>query len=185
MATLNGSGLTGGFVLLHCTSEYPAPMADINLRAMETLRRAFQCPVGFSDHTPGVGASPWAVALGACVIEKHFTLDRSMKGPDHRASMEPAELADLVKTVRNVELSLGDGVKRIAPSERDNKPRMQKSLVARTDIRKGQPLTVEVLSCKRPGTGLPPRWFDRVVGKRAARDIAKETLIGLSDVEWN
>jgi N-acetylneuraminate synthase len=183
--TLNNHGLKDKFVVLHCTSEYPAPMSDINLRAMETMRLAFQCPVGFSDHTPGVGASPWAVVLGACVIEKHFSLDRGLKGPDHRASMEPAELAELVRTVRNVELALGDGVKRIAPSEAANKPRMQKSIVARRDIKKGQSITADLLTCKRPGSGLAPNWLDRVIGQRALRDIKQETLLGMSDIEWS
>jgi N,N'-diacetyllegionaminate synthase len=183
--TLRGGGLEGKLVLLHCTSEYPAPLRELNLRAMLTMQHAFGCPVGFSDHTPGVGASPWAVALGACVLEKHFTLDRQLPGPDHRASLEPGELAELVQTVRDLEAALGDGIKRPTPAELGNKPRMQKSLVACRAIRRGQVITAEDLACKRPGDGLSPAWFDRVVGKRAAVNISKDEALSLSNVEWS
>jgi N-acetylneuraminate synthase len=171
-------------VLLHCTSEYPAPVAESNLRAMETLRRAFACPVGFSDHTPGIGVAPWAVAVGACVLEKHFTLDRTLPGPDHRASLEPAELAELVRTVRAVEAALGDGVKRPVPSELRNKPVMQKSIVARRDIAAGEVLAADALTCKRPATGLPPAYWSRVVGRRAARAIGADEPLTLGAVAW-
>lgn len=183
--TLNTAGLDGKIIILHCTSEYPAPIEESNLRAILTMQKAFSCPVGFSDHTVGLGASPWAVAIGACMIEKHFTLDRSMPGPDHRASLEPDELADLVQTVRQVETSLGDGVKRPMPSELKNKPRMQKSLVAIYPIRAGEIITPKILTCKRPGGGLSPSWFDRVVGKRAAVDIPQDGILTQSSVEWN
>ena len=128
---LSSAGLEGKIIILHCTSEYPAPIEDTNLLAMLTMQQAFSCPVGFSDHTPYLGAGPWAVVLGACIIEKHFTLDRNMPGPDHRASLTPDELVELVHTVRQVELSLGNGVKRPMTGELKNKPLMQKSLVAR------------------------------------------------------
>lgn len=183
--TLRASGLDGKIVILHCTSEYPAPVGQANLRAILTMQQAFGCPVGFSDHTPGVGASPWAVAVGACVIEKHFTLDRNMIGPDHRASLEPDELAKLVRTVRDVEASLGDGIKRPMASELSNKPLMRKSLVARRNIRAGETITPDDLTCKRPGLGLAPSWFDRVVGKRAAMDILKDGALTLSSVDWS
>lgn len=181
---LEHGGLGGKIVILHCTSEYPAPYGELNLRAMRTLEQAFGYPVGFSDHTPGVGASPWAVALGAEMIEKHFTLDRAMKGPDHRASVEPEQLAELVKTIRELEAALGDGVKRIVASERPNKSVMQKSLVAARAIAAGAIIRLEDLTAKRPGTGLPPSWIDKIVGKQAARDIDKDETLALSDVDW-
>ena len=183
--TLRAGGLDGKIVILHCTSEYPAPVGEVNLRAILTMQQAFGCPVGFSDHTPGVGASPWAVAVGACVIEKHFTLDRHMVGPDHQASLEPSELSALVRIVRDVEAALGDGIKRPMPSELPNKPLMQKSLVARRSIRAGDTITSGDLTCKRPGFGLAPSWFDRVVGKRAAVDIPEGGVLTLSNVDWS
>jgi len=183
--TLRAGGLDGKILILHCTSEYPAPISEVNLRAILTLQQAFGCPVGFSDHTPGIGASPWAVAIGACAIEKHFTLDRNMVGPDHRASLEPDELAALVRTVRDVEAALGDGLKRPMPSEIRNKPIMQKSLVAKRTIRAGETITAEDLACKRPGFGLAPSWFERVVGKRAIVDIPKDGLLTMSSVDWS
>lgn len=182
--TLRAGGLDGKIVILHCTSEYPAPISETNLRAILTMRQAFGCPVGFSDHSPGVGASPWAVALGACMIEKHFTLDRDMVGPDHRASLEPDELSALVRTVRDVEAALGDGIKRPMPSELPNKLLMQKSLVVRRNIHVGGIIMPNDLTCKRPGFGLAPSWFDRVVGKRAAVDIPKDGVLTLSSIDW-
>jgi len=185
IGTLRAGGLEGKIVILHCTSEYPASVSEVNLRAILTMQQAFACPVGLSDHTPGIGASPWAVAVGACVVEKHFTLDRNMVGPDHRASLEPDELAKLVRTVRDVEAALGDGVKRPMPSELSNKPLMQKSLVVKHNIRAGEIITLNDLTCKRPGFGLPPSWFDRVVGKRAAVDISNDEVLILSSVDWS
>ena len=185
IGVLYSGGLKGKIILLHCTSEYPAPIEEVNLCAILTMQQAFGCPIGFSDHTVGLGASPWAVAIGACIIEKHFTLDRSMDGPDHRASLEPTELKELVHTVRQVEVALGNGVKRPMPSELTNKPLMQKSLVARRAIQAGSVITVNDLTCKRPGFGLAPSWFETVIGKRAARDIPEDTLITLSSVDWS
>lgn len=178
-------GLDGKIIILQCTSEYPVPVNEINLRAMKTMELAFGCPVGFSDHTPGIGASPWAVAAGACVIEKHFTLDRNMTGPDHRASIEPKELTELVKTVRDVEAALGDGIKRPMSSEIANKPRMQKHLVATRTIFAGDVIQLTDLTCKRSGSGLPPKWFDRVVGKKAAKQIQKEETLELDSIIWS
>jgi len=181
---LKVNGLGGKIIILQCTAEYPAPVEDINLRAMKTMELAFGCPVGFSDHTPGIGASPWAVAAGASLVEKHFTLSRSMKGPDHSASVEPKEMAQLVETIRNVELALGDGMKRIMPSERKNKSKMQKSLVAAHPISAGQIIKPQDLTCKRPGTGLLPNWFDRVIGKQAAKSINQDDVLTLDAISW-
>lgn len=178
-------GVNGKIVILQCTSEYPAPINDVNLRAMKTMELAFGCPVGFSDHTAGIGASPWAVAVGACVIEKHFTLDRNLPGPDHRASIEPKELTELVKVIRGVEAALGDGIKRPAKSELPNKKRMQKSLVSIRPLAIGEIIMKSDLTCKRPGSGLPPKWFDRVVGKKTAKKIQKGEILELSSVLWS
>ena len=183
--TLRNEGLKEKFILLHCTSEYPAPINEVNLRAILTLEKAFNCPVGFSDHTPNIGASPWAVAIGACVIEKHFTLDRTMKGPDHRASLEPDELKNLVKTIRDVELAMGDGVKQPMASEIANKPMMQKSLVVKRMMKAGEIITKDNLICKRPGLGISPSWFDHIVGQRAKIDLPINKILKLSDIDWN
>lgn len=183
--TLRTVGLDGKIILLHCTSEYPAPLNEVNLRAILTMQQAFACPVGYSDHTPGVGVSSWAVALGACAVEKHFTLDRDMDGPDHRASLEPDELFTLVKTIRQVEAALGDGIKHPTSSELSNKPMMQKSLVVRNGIRAGEVITENNLSCKRPGFGLAPSWFERVVGKRVTRDIPDNEMLTLAHIDWH
>lgn len=163
--------------LLHCTSQYPAPVADANLRAMATLRDAFGLRVGLSDHTPGIVVSIAAAALGAAVIEKHFTLDRSLSGPDHKASLEPEELKSMVEGIRAVERALGDGVKRPRPSERDTRKVARKSLVAARTIKKGQVIVAQDLTAKRPGTGLSPmRYWDRI-GRKAKRDIARDGLL--------
>lgn len=185
VAALEAGGAGGSIVILQCTSEYPAPIDEVNLRGIATLRQAFGYPVGFSDHTQGTAVSAWAVALGACVVEKHFTLDRDLPGPDHRASIEPDELRQLVEAVRSLERALGDGVKRPSPSEQRNKAFMQKSLVARRDIPQGALITAADLTCKRPATGLPPRDFDRVTGRRAARALRAGQILTLGDVEWN
>lgn len=171
-------------ILLHCTSEYPAPFDEVNLRAMKTMEAAFTCVVGFSDHTPGIGAAPWAVARDAHVIEKHFTLSRNMEGPDHTASIEPEELKELVRIVRNVEDALGDGVKRPTASETSNKNAMQKSLVVQKTIQKGDAIHADDLVCKRPAKGLPPAWIDIIAGHTAARDIKENSFITFADINW-
>lgn len=181
---LRVGGSDGKIVILHCTSEYPAPISEVNLRAILAMQQEFSCPVGLSDHTPSMGASPWAVAVGACVIEKHFTLNRDMPGPDHRASLDPSELSDLIRTVRDVEIAMGDGVKRPMPSEIPNKPLMQKSLVARRHIYAGEIIKAGDLACKRPGSGLAPSWFDRVVGSRALLDIPEDDVLTLLSIDW-
>jgi len=183
--TLRINGLEGKIIILQCTSEYPTPVQEVNLRAIKTIRRAFNCPVGFSDHTPGIGASPWAVAVGACVVEKHLTLDRKMSGPDHRASIEPDELSQLVETIRDVESALGDGVKKPTPSENPNKQLMQKSLVACEFIPKGQVIHPEYLTSKRPATGISPRMWNEVIGRRVARDVQAGEILDMSSIDWS
>jgi N-acetylneuraminate synthase len=181
--TLRGSDLEQ-FALMHCTSEYPAPLDESNLRAIRTLEDEFQCPVGFSDHTSGTFAAAWAVAAGACIIEKHFTLDRNLPGPDHRASLEPAEFAEMVSIIRQVERALGDGQKRPTPSELKNKEFMQKSIVARRAIAAAERIDAEAITCKRPAVGLQPRFFKDVVGRRAARAIAADEVLTMDSVLW-
>ena len=165
--------------VLHCTTEYPTPMGEVNLRAMLAIREAFGVAVGYSDHTPGIEVAIAAVALGAAVIEKHFTLDRALPGPDHKASLEPAELSAMVKAIRNIELALGDGIKRPTESEAKNKPIARKSLVATQAIRAGEVFSEANLTVKRPGSGVSPMCWDRVLGRKAPRDFAADELIEL------
>jgi N,N'-diacetyllegionaminate synthase len=175
---VRGEG-NGQIVLLHCVSRYPADPEDVNLRAMETLRRSFGVPVGYSDHTAGMVVPIAAVALGACVIEKHFTLDRSLPGPDHQASAEPDELASLVRGIRSVEKALGHGRKEPAGGEVSTRAVVRKSLVAAKDIPAGTKITSDLMVLRRPGTGLPPAVRASVVGRTARWDIKAGTLL-----EW-
>ncbi|NBO18959.1 MAG: N-acetylneuraminate synthase [Proteobacteria bacterium] len=163
--------------VLHCNTEYPTPMCDVNLRAMQSIRAAFGVAVGYSDHTLGIEVAIAAVALGASVIEKHFTLDRKLPGPDHQASLEPVELTAMVTAIRNIEAALGDGIKRLTPSEARNKPIARKSLVASKPIKVGELLTVENITAKRPGTGISPMRWDEILGKMATRDFAADEQI--------
>ena len=163
--------------ILQCTTEYPAPDAEVNLRAMVMLRSAFRTPVGYSDHSTGIEIPLAAVALGAVVIEKHFTLNRTLPGPDHQASLEPSELAKMVKGIRRVEVALGDGIKRPSASERRNLPIARRSIVAATHIRAGEPFTESNLTTKRPGTGLSPMRWDLLLGRLATRDYVPDDLI--------
>lgn len=165
--------------VLHCTTEYPTPMEDVNLRAMVAMKKAFGVSTGYSDHTQGIEIPIAAVALGATVIEKHFTLDRNLPGPDHKASLEPHELKAMVEGIRNVERALGDGVKRPSPSELKNKPIARKSLVAIRPISSGEAFTAENMGAKRPGTGLSPMRWDEVLGRIASKDFAVDDLIEL------
>jgi N,N'-diacetyllegionaminate synthase len=165
--------------VLHCTTEYPAPMAEVNLRAMLTIRDALGVAVGYSDHTQGIEVAIAAVALGASVIEKHFTLDRSLPGPDHRASLEPTELAAMVAAIRNIERALGNGIKEVGASEARNRPVARKSIVAACAIRAGDAFSAANLTTKRPGTGLSPMRWDEVIGRRARRDFAQDEFIEL------
>jgi N,N'-diacetyllegionaminate synthase len=165
--------------VLHCTTEYPAPMADVNLRAMLSMKAALGVEVGYSDHTQGIEIPVAAVALGARVIEKHFTLDRTLPGPDHQASIEPHELKAMVYAIRNVEVALGDGIKRPSPSELKNKPIARKSLVAIRAIKAGESFSPDNIGAKRPGTGVSPMRWDEVMGRSAPRDFSVDELIEL------
>jgi N,N'-diacetyllegionaminate synthase len=165
--------------VLHCTTEYPTPMEDVNLRAMVSMMHAFGVGVGYSDHTIGIEIPIAAVALGATIIEKHFTLDRNLPGPDHKASLEPHELKAMVNAIRNVEVAMGDGVKRPSASELRNKPIARKSLVAIRDIRSGDPFTADNVGTKRPGTGISPMRWDEVMGRPARRNFIVDELIEL------
>ena len=165
--------------VLHCSTEYPTPMADVNLRAMTTIRDTFGVDVGYSDHTSGIEVSIAAVALGASVIEKHFTLDRRLPGPDHAASLEPAELQAMVAAIRNVEEALGDGIKRPTASELQNRPIVRKSIVAARPIAAGELFSETNVTVKRPGTGCSPMLWDDVLGQAAPRDFAQDELIEL------
>ncbi len=164
---------------LHCTTEYPAPMADVNLRAMLSIGAAFNVAVGYSDHTAGIEVPIAAVALGATVIEKHCTTDRSLPGPDHKASLEPPELKAMVSAIRNIELALGSGIKRLTPSETGNRLVARKSLVAGRPIQAGEPFSAQNLAVKRPGTGISPMRWDEVIGRSAPREFAPDELIEL------
>jgi N-acetylneuraminate synthase len=165
--------------LLHCVTQYPAPPAAVNLRAMGTMAAAFGLPVGYSDHTLGIEVSIAAVALGATVIEKHFTLDRTLPGPDHAASLEPAELAQLVRSIRSVEQALGSTQKAPAPEEVGNRPVARRSLVAARAIRRGEPFSAAALTFKRPGHGVSPMAFWDLLGRPAQRDYVADELIEL------
>jgi N-acetylneuraminate synthase len=164
--------------ILHCNTEYPTPMKDVNLRAMLHIQKVFGTKVGYSDHTLGIEVPIAAVALGASVIEKHFTLDKNMEGPDHKASLEPAELMAMVSAIRNIEKALsGSGVKEVSPSEQKNIAIARKSIVAIKNIHKGEILTEENIGVKRPGTGISPMKWDEVIGKMSQRDFEEDELI--------
>lgn len=165
--------------LLHCNTEYPTPMCDVNLKAMEQMRINFGMPVGYSDHTKGIEVPVAAVALGAEIIEKHFTLDRTMPGPDHAASLEPKELKDMVRSIRNIEKALGTGKKDVSESERRNIEVARKSIVASKYISKGDIFSEDNLSSKRPGSGISPMKWNEVIGQKAIRDFLPDELIVL------
>ena len=166
--------------ILHCNTEYPTPMEDVNLKAMLHIQKELGVSVGYSDHTLGIEVPIAAVALGATVIEKHFTLDKTLPGPDHKASLEPDELTAMISAIRNIEKAIGgSGLKEVSPSEEKNKPIARKSIVASTDIKKGDIFTPENLTVKRPGTGISPMQWDEVIGKEAKRDFQEDELIEL------
>jgi N,N'-diacetyllegionaminate synthase len=170
-------------VLLHCVTSYPARLEHMNLRVIDTLKKRFKVPVGLSDHTEGTCAAIAAVAMGACMVEKHFTLDRSLLGPDHSASLEPDELAKMVKAIRAVEAALGDGYKRLTAEEKGIRLAARKSIVARTRIAKGAVIIEKMLAYMRPGSGLPPKDAWKIVGRKATREIAKGAQIKMGDLK--
>lgn len=165
--------------LLHCNTQYPTPYQDVNLNAMASIKHEFDIQVGYSDHTSGIEVPIAAVALGAKIIEKHFTIDRNLPGPDHKASLEPYELKAMVSAIRHIEQALGDGIKRVSDSEKANISVARKSIVAACSIKKGELLTEENLTVKRPATGLSPMLWDEVVGTIAIKDYEEEDLIQL------
>ena len=164
-------------IVLHCNTEYPTPMEDVNLKAMLDIKKTFNVEVGYSDHTLGIEVPIAAVALGARVIEKHFTLDRQMKGPDHRASLEPDELKMMTKSIRNIEIALGSDKKSLSKSESKNRPIARKSLVCCDDIKEGQYYTEKNIIAMRPGNGTSPKLWDEIIGKKAKRDFSKDEMV--------
>lgn len=178
-AALNvlAKGGAGTVTLLHCNTEYPTPYSDANLRAMLELKERFGCPVGYSDHTPGWEADVAAAALGACIIEKHFTLDKSLPGPDHKASLAPDELAAMIRAVRHTEQALGDGHKHVTQSEAKNMSIARKSIVAKRDIAAGEIFTEDNITTKRPGDGVSPMRWHEVLGMKAKRAFAEDEKI--------
>ncbi len=173
MAGLDKNDIT----ILHCTTQYPAPLKDVNLRAMNTLKNIFRTKVGYSDHTLGIEISLAAVALGAEVVEKHLTLDRSLVGPDHMASIEPYEFSNLVKGIRKISLALGSDEKKISDCEIENKKIARKSIIAKTKIKKNDIFSEENICAKRPGTGISPMEWDKVIGLRSKKDFDQDDLI--------
>lgn len=169
--------------VLHCNTEYPTPMTDVNLNAMLSIRDGLHVKVGYSDHTEGIEVPIAAVAMGACVIEKHFTLDKTMPGPDHKASLEPEELKAMIKSIRNVEKAFGDGVKSPSMSERKNISIVRKSIHLNTTLKSGDKITIEHLIMKRPGNGISPMYVSNVLGKVAKRNIESGSMLTYSDFE--
>jgi len=165
--------------VLHCTSAYPAPMVDINLLAMKTIQNKLQVAIGYSDHSEGIEISIAAVALGATIIEKHFTTNRNLPGPDHKTSLEPSELKSMISAIRNIESALGDGNKKLTPSESKNIIAVRRSIVARTAIKKGELFTAENITTKRPCTGISPMDWDQVINTNAKRDFVSDEIIEL------
>ena len=174
---LTNGTLKENITLLHCNTEYPTPYEDVNLNAMLTLRHAFQVETGYSDHTSGIEVSLAAVALGATIIEKHFTLDKNLEGPDHKASLDPSELKTMVLSIRNIEEAMGSGIKKPSKSELQNKNIARKSIVAASNIKKGEVFSDENLTVKRPGTGISPVLWDEIIGKCSNMDYSKDSLI--------
>jgi N,N'-diacetyllegionaminate synthase len=172
--------------LLHCTSEYPAPFNEINLKAMNTLQNAFKCDVGYSDHSVGIEVSIAAVAMGAKIIEKHFTLDKNLPGPDHKASMDPVELCSLVTSIRNVEKAVaGDGIKKPTPSELETKKVVQKGIYSRGDLKKGDRVSLANITTKRPVNGLPAESIEMILGRKMSKALKAGDPINLSDLDFS
>ena len=168
--------------ILHCNTDYPTKMDDVNLRAMQTIGEALKTPIGYSDHTPGIEVPIAAVALGASVIEKHFTLDKSMPGPDHKASLEPSELKAMVKAIRNIEIALGSSVKKPSASESKNISIARKSIHVRNAVKAGRRIEQNDLVMKRPGDGISPMLVDLIIGKVAQKDLPEDHILNWSDI---
>ena len=178
LIVLSRAGLPKEYItVLHCNTEYPTPFEDVNLKAMQTIANAFDVSVGYSDHSLGIEVPIAAVVLGACVIEKHFTLNKKLGGPDHKASLESHELKVMVQAIRNIEKAIGNGIKKPSHSELKNKPVARKSIVAARNICKGESFTEENLTIKRPGTGISPMQWDEVIGRQAKKDFFGDELI--------
>ena len=172
-------------VALHCTTNYPCPLEEVNLSAMITMQKELDCLVGYSDHTLGILVPTIAAAMGACIIEKHFTLDRDLPGPDHKASLEPNELKEMTKAIREVQKAIGDGIKKPTKTEKKIKNVVRKSIVSKVNISKGAVITREVIEIKRPGTGISPIYIDKIVGAKAKIDINKDELIQWNEIDLN
>ncbi|MBP2029960.1 N-acetylneuraminate synthase/N,N'-diacetyllegionaminate synthase [Methanohalophilus levihalophilus] len=172
-------------ILLHCTSNYPARIEDCNLRAMKTMSDSLSLPIGYSDHTPDIYASIAAVAMGACVIEKHFTIDRNLPGPDHKASLEPEKLKEMIRGIRMVEKSLGSPIKAPVDAELEVRSVARRSIVAKIDIPMGAEITEDMISFKRPGTGISPKNLAQIVGSKSKQEIKKDTIITLDELMLN
>lgn len=170
-------------VLLHCNTQYPTPFSDVNLKAMITLKKEFGCEVGYSDHTLGIEVPVAAVAMGAKVIEKHFTLDKNMEGPDHKASLEPDELKKMVEEIRNIELAIGSGEKKPSESEKGNMKVARKSIVAGRAISAGELFTEDNITAKRPGTGISPMKWEELIGKTAKKSYKEDDIIDISEID--
>ncbi len=168
-------------IVLHCTTNYPCPVEEVNLRAMQTMMRDLDVLVGYSDHTLGIQVPIMAATLGACVIEKHFTLDKNLAGPDHKASLEPGELKEMVGAVRNVEKILGSSIKKPMKSEKEIAKVARKSIVTLNHIKKGEIFSPENIGIKRPGIGIEPKFFDKILGKKAKKDLQKDALVRWED----
>ena len=181
---INAGTLRDKITILHCNTEYPTPMSDVNLKAMLTIKNAFGINIGYSDHTLGIEVPIAAVAMGAIVIEKHFTIDRSLPGPDHLASLEPKELTNMVQCIRNVESALGTGIKLPSESERKNINIARKSIHLVKDIKAGHVLSLDDITAKRPGNGLSPLFTKEIVGSILKNDLSKDAMLNLKDLEW-
>lgn len=169
-------------IVLHCTTDYPTELRDVNLRAMQSMMKEFGILIGYSDHTLGIQTSIMATTLGACIIEKHFTLDRNMPGPDHKASLEPEELAEMIRGVRDVDVIMGSKIKKPTKNEQKHKASARKSVVTSMSIKRGVKITKNKLAIKRPGTGIEPKLINKVIGKKAKRNLKKDYLIKKSDL---
>ena len=164
-------------IILHCITGYPTSFEEANLNFIKTLQKEFDVPIGFSDHSPGIELPIAAVALGACVVEKHFTLDKNLEGPDHKASLNPKEFKSMVDAIRNVEVAMGDGVRKFSENEEEIKKVARKSIVLNRDVKKGAVLQREMLSIKRPGTGIPPKFINDIIGKEIIEDLKSGTVV--------